>query len=397
MQPLSDEDLPVLHPPLDDFRPTASGEPPLGRAAEWVNTTWQGQPARRELNTMPQWADSCWYWLRYMDPHNDKLPFSPEQEQTWGPVDLYVGGAEHAVLHLLYARFWHKVLYDCGMVHTKEPFQKLFNQGMVLAYSYTDAAGKFYSPEQAEQRDGRWFVKGTETPLSSQIEKMSKSRLNVVTPDDIANEFGADTLRMYEMFMGPLDQAGPWQTAGVQGIYRFLERVWRLFIDDQDQLRTGAAMSAEAVRALHLAVKETTTAIEGMRFNTPIAKMMELVNAAKGNPLTPEAQSAFLRILHPWAPHLAEELWRRCGNTASVYGQPWPEWDEAALQQETLEIAVSVNGKLRGTIRAARGLDREALIALALGNTGVQKHLEGKERLKDIVVPDKMVNFVVKQ
>lgn len=394
--PVDTADLPVLHPPLDDFRPTASGEPPLARAEDWVKTQYQGQAARRETNTMPQWAGSCWYWLRFMDPQNTELPFSAEQEQKWGPVDLYVGGAEHAVLHLLYSRFWHKVFYDCGLVHTKEPFQKLFNQGMILAFSYQDAMGKYHSPEQVELRDGKHFVKGTDTEVKTQIEKMSKSRLNVVSPDDVVRQFGADTLRMYEMFMGPLDQSGPWQTAGVQGIFRFLERTWRLFVDDQDQIRVGSSLSPEVNRALHTAIKEATQGIEELRFNTPIAKMMELVNACKGEPLTPEAQVQFLTILSTYAPHLADELWQRTGHSGSLYGQSWPVWDEAALRQDTIEIAISVNGKLRGTMTAARDLDIETLGNSAQENPNVLRHLEGKTIVKRIVVLNKMVNFVVK-
>jgi leucyl-tRNA synthetase len=390
------EDLPVLHPELDDFRPTSSGEPPLARAEAWVKASYLGQPARRETNTMPQWAGSCWYYLRYMDSDNTVLPFSPEAEARWGPVDLYVGGAEHAVLHLLYARFWHKVLYDCGLVSTREPFQKLYNQGMILGYSYKDAQGKYYKAESCEERDGGWFVKETGVPLQVQIEKMSKSKLNVVNPDEIVAQFGADTLRMYEMFMGPLDQAAPWQTAGVQGIYRFLERTWRLFVDEQDALRTGTTQTEEVTRALHAAIKEASLGFEAMRFNTPIARMMELVNSCKGEPLTRSAQEDFIKILHPYAPHLAEELWFRLGYRTSVYGEPWPAWDEAVLETAQIEVAVQVSGKLRGTIRVQRDADREQMLAEARANPNVARYLEGKTIVKEIVVPGRMVNFVIK-
>jgi leucyl-tRNA synthetase len=391
------EDLPVILPEIDEFKPTESGDPPLGRAADWVNTTWQGQPARRELNTMPQWAGSCWYWLRYMDAHNPDRPFAPEKEALWGPVDLYVGGVEHAVLHLLYARFWHKVMFDAGWVHTKEPFQKLFNQGMILAYSYQDAAGKYYSPEAVEERGGTWFVKGSDTAVATQIEKMSKSRLNVVNPNDVVEEFGADALRLYEMFMGPLEQVKPWQTAGVQGVYRFLERVWRLFVDEEtDTLRVGTELSPEANRALTVAIKEAGEGIEAMRFNTPIAKMMELVNACKGQPLPRDAAERFLLILHPWAPHIAEELWARLGHSTSLYGHPWPSYDPAALVVNTVTIAVQVNGKLRGTFDAPRGADRDTLLAAARVQENVARYLDGLAIIKEIVVPDKLVGFVVK-
>ncbi len=392
-----DENLPVLLPEIDEFRPTATGEPPLGRAVEWVNTTWNGQPARRELNTMPQWAGSCWYWLRYMDASNPAAPFSPEKEKLWGPVDLYVGGVEHAVLHLLYARFWHKVLYDAGWVHTKEPFQKLFNQGMILAYSYQDAAGKFYHPEDVEERDGAWVVKATGTSVVTQIEKMSKSRLNVVNPSDVVEQFGADALRLYEMFMGPLEQVKPWQTSGVQGVYRFLERVWRLFVDEEsDALRLADSITPDVNRALHAAIKEAGEGIEAMRFNTPIAKMMELVNSCKGQPLDRPSAECFLLILHPWAPHIAEELWRRLGHPTSIYGQPWPAFDPAALVASTVTIAVQVNGKLRGTFDIAPGTDREVLLQNARAVENVAKYLEGASVLKEIVVPGKLVGFVVK-
>ncbi len=391
------EDLPVLLPPLDDFRPTPAGDPPLGRAADWAQTTWNGQPARRELNTMPQWAGSCWYYLRYMDPHNTGLPFSPEQEQKWGPVDLYVGGVEHAVLHLLYARFWHKVLYDCGLTHTKEPFQRLFNQGMILAHSYQDAQGKYWYPEQCELRDGQWVVKDTGAPVRTEVEKMSKSRYNVVNPNDVVAEYGADALRLYEMFMGPLEAVKPWQTSGVLGVYRFLERVWRMFVDET----TGETRAAEAPlnvdqrRALHAAIKETTEGIEALRLNTPIAKMMELVNAMRGAALPKDDARDFLLLLHPFAPHAAEELWDRCGFAEPLYGHPWPAWDPAALVVDTVEIAVQVGGKLRGTFAASRSASKDELLAAARAVENVAKHLEGRTITKEIVVPGKLVGFVV--
>ncbi|MDP2317367.1 MAG: leucine--tRNA ligase [Pseudomonadota bacterium] len=391
------EDLPVMLPELEDFRPTASGEPPLGRAKDWVQTTWKGQPARRELNTMPQWAGSCWYWLRYMDAKNPDQPFAPEKEKLWGPVDLYVGGVEHAVLHLLYARFWHKVLYDCGWVHTKEPFQKLFNQGMILAFSYQDANGKYYKPDQVEERDGTWYVKGTDIVAKTQIEKMSKSRYNVVNPDEVVEGWGGDALRLYEMFMGPLEQVKPWQTSGVQGVYRFLERVWRLYVDEEtDALRVGDTLTTDTRRALHVAIKETTEGIEALRLNTPIAKMMELVNTAKGQALPRAEAEAFLLLLHPFAPHIAEELWARLGHTTSIYGHPWPKWDPTALVVDSVPIAVQVLGKLRGTFQAAPGATNAELLEGARAVENVAKHLEGKTIVKEIVVPGKLVNFVVK-
>ncbi len=390
------DDLPVELPPLEDYRPTADGQPPLARAEAWMNVTVAGEPARRDANTMPQWAGSCWYYLRYMDPKNLELPVSPEQERKWGPVDLYIGGAEHAVLHLLYARFWHKVLYDVGLVHTKEPFQKLYSQGMVLAHSYQNAAGKYHYPSECEERDGAWYLRGSDTPITQQVEKMGKSKLNSVDPMDVVQQFGADTLRLYEMFMGPLDQSGPWLTSGTQGVYRFLERVWRLFVDDAGETRVGTSLSDEARRALHLAIKETGEGIEALRLNTPIARMMELVNTLRGQPLPAEDAEKFLLILHPYAPHLAEELWSRTGHPGSIYGVTWPSYDSAALERDTLEIPVQVNGRLRGTFRAPKGADRESLLSAARELESVRRHLEGLTVVKEVVVPDKMVNFVVK-
>ena len=249
-------DLPVQLPPLDDFRPTATGEPPLGRATDWVNTTFNGQPATRELNTMPQWAGSCWYWLRYRDAHNPDMPFSPEKEKLWGPVDLYIGGVEHAVLHLLYARFWHKVLYDCGLVHTKEPFQKLFNQGMILAYSFEDAAGKFYHPEDVEDvGDGAWVTRESRVPVKTQIEKMSKTKMNVVNPNDVVDQFGADALRLYVMFVAPPEKEVEWSDTGLEGSFRFLARVWRMVDHWNETIAGEAAASPQGRETLNPAEK----------------------------------------------------------------------------------------------------------------------------------------------
>ena len=392
------EDLPVELPHVDDYKPTADGRPPLARATEWIATEHDGAPVTRETNTMPQWAGSCWYYLRYMDPHNDQAAFDPDKERYWGPVDLYIGGVEHAVLHLLYARFWHKVLYDCGLVHTVEPFQRLFNQGMILAYSYRDAAGKYHPPEDAEQRGDTWFLKGTDTPLQSQIEKMSKSKYNVVNPDDIVERFGADTLRLYEMFMGPLEQVKPWQTSGCDGIHRFLARAWRLFVDEE----TGAARpfgvtSDEAGRALHLAIKETTEGIEALKFNTPISRMMEFVNAATPDTPCKEDAAAFVRILSPYAPHLGEELWDRLGLRAE-HGElsyvPWPAWDEGALAEDTVQVVVQVGGKVRAKLEVPADMGKDELQALAMADPKVVRHLEGKTVRKVIVVPGRLVSVV---
>ena len=394
---VSEQDLPLTLPHIDAYKPTADGRPPLARAEAWLNTTHNGQPATRETNTMPQWAGSCWYYLRYMDPRNDEAAFDPEKEQYWGPVDLYIGGVEHAVLHLLYARFWHKVLYDCGLVHTKEPFKKLFNQGMILANSYQDQRGKYYHPSEVEQRGKSWFVNGTDSELEIQLEKMSKSKKNVEDPLDIIKQYGADSLRTYEMFMGPLDQVKAWQTSGCEGVFRFLSRVWRLFVDqDTNELRAFGDAPEKARKALHQAIKDTTEGINSLKFNTPVSRMMEFVNACGGKLPSKEEAEKFVLILSPYAPHLAEELWQRLGHAESLSFAPWPTHDESALIDDTLEIAIQVMGKMRGTIQIPNGADKDTVLEQARNNPNVARHLEGKTIIKEIYVPGRLVNFVAK-
>ena len=389
-------DLPVVLPHVDEYKPTADGRPPLARATDWLEVDgWT-----RETNTMPQWAGSCWYYLRYMDPHNTDLPFAVEAEDYWGPVDLYIGGIEHAVLHLLYARFWHKVLFDCGLVHTPEPFQKLFNQGMILAFSYKDADGKYYLPEDCEERDGQWFVKTTGKPVDTQIEKMSKSKYNVVNPNDVVDEYGADALRLYEMFMGPLEQVKPWQMSGVEGVYRFLARAWRLFVNDEGELNPAIGdhpRDRELSKSINIAVKGVTEGIEELRFNTPISRMMEFVKLATGRTLLPrDVMSTFVQILAPYAPHLAEELWERMGNDESLAFHPWPQVDESALAEDTVTLAIQVRGKRRGEIEVPADASKEHVLALAKAVPNVARHLEGMQIVKEIVVPGRLVNLVVK-
>ncbi|MED5372465.1 MAG: leucine--tRNA ligase [Myxococcota bacterium] len=394
--------LPVTLPHIDEYKPTADGQPPLARAEDWLFVDQDGRKLRRETNTMPQWAGSCWYYLRYMDPHNTELPFSPEAENYWGPVDLYIGGVEHAVLHLLYARFWHKVLYDCGLVSTVEPFQKLFNQGMILAFSYQDEAGKYYHPDAVEERDGEWFTKEGGVPVSTQIEKMSKSKYNVVNPNDVVAQYGADALRIYEMFMGPLEQVKPWQMAGVEGVYRFLARAWRLFIDEdsgelRESIREDVKADAELRRSLHTAIKQMSEGIEDLRFNTPVSRMMEFVKVAGQRDTLPKAElESFVQILAPYAPHLAEELWEKLGHSESLAFEPWPEFDPKALVEDTVKIAVQVQGKVRGTLEAPRESSKEELLALAKELDNVKRHLEGKAIVKEIVVPGRLINLVVR-
>ncbi len=560
------KDLPVTLPELEDYRPTADGQPPLARAIEWMNTVDPdtGKPARRETNTMPQWAGSCWYFLRFCDPRNDDAAWSAEAEAYWMPVDLYVGGAEHAVLHLLYARFWHKVLFDAGYVSTKEPFQKLFNQGMILACSYKEFSGKYRYPTEVakkveqgtcrtiadtekgyadfeihyldepipsevihndayewgqilwaskiytvngvriekriinidggeleadvafakdsgeflpkrswfyvlediqgkyivsssyvfehgneyaiddsgtkiqlrshtrgpvffksdrgilydinfvEQRkevaSGRlmewWLHKVTgETltpvkPIQLQIEKMSKSRYNVVNPDEVIKNHGADAMRLYEMFMGPLDREKPWTDEGVHGVSRFLRRVWNLLIGDDGRLSPRIAIGAgdePLKKQLHKTMKGVGEDIEKLLFNTAIAKMMEFLNAAMKAPTVDKAWvEQFVLVLSPFAPHLAEELWERLGHTRTLAYEPWPRYDESLLTEDTVEIPVQINGKVRSRITVAVDAPNDAVLALAKADEIVARNLDGKQIVKEIVVPGKLINLVVR-
>ena len=396
-------DLPVMLPELDEYKPTPDGRPPLARATEWVKVTdpETGKPAKRETNTMPQWAGSCWYFLRFCDPDNDEAAWSKEAESYWMPVDLYVGGAEHAVLHLLYARFWHKVLYDAGHVSTKEPFQKLFNQGMILAHSYKDSAGKYYYPHEAEKVDGEWRVKATGTPLLVLVEKMSKSRYNVVNPDTVVEEYGADSMRLYEMFMGPLEREKPWTDEGIQGVHRFLKRVWALFVDEETGglhpriVEEGGDGSIR--RVLHRTIKEVTNDIENLQFNTAIARMMEFVNAAmKAEAIDKEWMEQFVLVLSPFAAHVGEELWERLGHGGTLAYEAWPRHDEAILAEDTIEIPVQVNGKMRAVIEVAADADKETILAAAKAEPKLAQHVEGKRIVKEIYVSGRMVNLVVK-
>jgi leucyl-tRNA synthetase len=402
--PVPENELPVELPAIDEYRPTPDGKPPLARAGDdWLVVTLpDGRVGVRETNTMPQWAGSCWYYLRFLDSGCQTAPWSPEAEQYWMPVDLYVGGVEHAVLHLLYARFWHKVLFDCGLVHTSEPFRKLFNQGMILAYSYRDQNGKYYSPDQVEETDGAWRAMDSRVPVAAQIEKMSKSKLNVVSPDDVIDRYGADAMRLYELFMGPLEQVKPWQTSGVEGVFRFLQRVWRLIVDERSgELSpriTESATESEPVlnRHLHATIAKVLDDTENMRFNTAIAQMMIFVNEATSGASVPRSvASAFLRVLSPYAPHLAEELWSRLGETGLVVHAAWPEHDPSLMIDESVEIVVQVNGKRRDRIRVRRDADRVHIETLALQAPGVERALDGRTPKSLVVVPGRLVNIVV--
>jgi leucyl-tRNA synthetase len=397
------EALPVELPAIDEYRPTDDGKPPLARAGDdWLMVTLpDGRVGVRETNTMPQWAGSCWYYLRFLDPCNAREPWSAAAERYWMPVDLYVGGVEHAVLHLLYARFWHKVLYDCGLVHTTEPFQRLFNQGMILAYSYQDARGKYHHPSDVEERDGTAFVKGSGEPLVSQVEKMSKSKLNVVSPDEVIDQYGADAMRLYELFMGPLDQVKPWQMSGVEGVYRFLQRVWRLVVDERSgalaERVVDAPPEAEPAlqRTLHATIRKVLEDTEALRFNTAIAQMMIFVNEATSSATLPRAiVRDFLRVLAPYAPHLGEELWARLGAADLIAAATWPAHDPALCEELTVELAVQVNGKRRDAITVPRDADAALIERLALASDGVVRTLDGRTPKKVIVVPGRLVNIV---
>ncbi|MGE5185545.1 MAG: leucine--tRNA ligase, partial [Acidobacteriota bacterium] len=397
-------ELPVVLPQIDEYKPTRDGQPPLARAKDWLH--YKG--GTRETNTMPQWAGSCWYYLRFLSPNNDGVAWEPDEEKYWMPVDLYVGGSEHAVLHLLYARFWHKVLFDAGYVSTKEPFQRLFHQGMIHKTSFRDlATGKYHYDTDVEQREGQWVLKATGEPVETKLDKMSKSRLNVVNPDDMANEYGADAMRLYELFMGPLEDGVEWETSGVAGTRRFLDRMWRLLVvpaqepGEIDTLTTKVSEDAPAdnkdlERALHAAIKKVTQAVTDLRFNTAIAEMMVFVNEATKATSIPRAWfEMFVKILSPFAPHLAEELWQRLGHTQSIAYEPWPAHDEAKLARDTMVIAVQVSGKLRSQIEVPLDASEAAILAAAKADDKVQAFLAGKAIKREIYVKGRLVNLVV--
>lgn len=362
-----ENELPLKLPDTDNIEPSGTGESPLANVKDWVNVYDEnGRHGLRETNTMPQWAGSSWYWLRYTDPHNSKEFASKEALDYWSPVDLYVGGAEHAVLHLLYARFWHKVLYDLGLVPTKEPFMKLVNQGMILGSNH---------------------------------EKMSKSKGNVVNPDDIVDKYGADTLRLYEMFMGPLTESVPWDEEGLHGSYKWIQRVWRLLMDDNNHLRDRVSNfnDGELTKVYNQTVKKVTEDFERMHFNTAISQLMVFVNEAyKADDLPAEYMQGFIKMISPVMPHVAEELWSQFGISDTIAYQPWPKYDPAALVENEVEMILQVNGKVRAKIKMAKDTPKEEAEKQALANDHVQKFTAGKDIKKVIVVPNKIVNIVAK-
>ena len=398
--------LPVVLPELDAFKPTADGRAPLARADEWRHTVdpETGAAAERETNTMPQWAGSCWYYLRFLSPQRADVAWDADEEQYWMNVDLYVGGNEHATLHLLYARFWHKVLYDCGLVSTKEPFQRLFHQGMIHKTSFKDARGKYYYPDQVEQKDGAWFVKDGGAPVATAFEKMAKSKYNVVNPDEMCDQYGADALRLYELFMGPLEDGIEWVTDGVSGCRRFLDRAWRLAVGDEEAGTPGRITDAvgtrpelrDVERALHAAIKRVTEAVENLRMNTAISDMMVFVNEATRVGEVPKAWfEQFVTILAPFAPHVAEELWQRLGHPESITYAPWPVCDESKLRRDTMTIAVQVAGKLRGTVEVATDAAEADILAAAKAEPKVVEFIAGRPLRREIYIPGRLVNLVV--
>lgn len=342
---------------------------------------------------MPQWAGSCWYYLRFADPQNAKAAWSKEAEKYWLPVDMYIGGVEHAVLHLLYARFWHKVLYDCGLVSTLEPFMTLRNQGLIVARSYQKSTGEYVFPEEVVERQGRYYHRSSGEEVTSQIEKMSKSKLNGVTPDDVIEEFGADSLRLYEMFMGPLEKEKLWNTDAVSGCRRFLTRLFDMAASE----KVTEGGSEEALKLGHRLVDGVTRDIEALFFNTAIAKMMEFVNDMSRLDKYPrEVLKMATKCLEPFAPHTAEEIWAMLGGKGSVSYEPWPVALPEYLHEETATYVIQINGKLRGRLDLPKGHPQEDILEAAKKDDNVARHLEGKAISKVIFVPDKLLNIVIK-
>ena len=402
--PVPEEELPLTLPEVKTYQPTGTGESPLAAIDSWVNCKCPkcGKPAKRETNTMPQWGGSCWYYLRYLDPKNNDKFCSEKAEKYWMPVDLYIGGAEHAVLHLLYARFWHKVLYDCGVVSTKEPFQRLVNQGMITSFAFQRKDKTLVPVDEVEQNaDGKYIEKATGAELEQIVAKMSKSLKNVVNPDDEIKAYGADSVRMYEMFMGPLTMSKPWSTQGIVGIHRFLEKVWSVSekpmsdIDITGKLQDKALISARKTFAQ--TIKKVTEDTATLNFNTAISQMMIFINEISKLPEVPKAMwSDFVKVLSPYAPHLGEELWEKLGNKDTIAYVQWPTFNDDFTKDDTKEIVVMVNGKLRDKFEAAPGTADDTLKATAFELPGIKKFTDGHEVVKCIVVKDKLVNIVIK-
>jgi leucyl-tRNA synthetase len=393
--PVPDADLPVRLPDVERYEPTGTGESPLAAIETWVNVRCPkcGGPAKRETNTMPQWAGSCWYYLRYLDPKNSERLVDPAFEKQWMPVDLYVGGGEHSVLHLLYARFWHKVLYDIGIVHTKEPFKKLRHQGTVLAYSYQDSMGRYHELGEIELRGDEAFLRTTGEKLKVTTEKMSKAKMNGVSPDDVVKQYGADVMRLYELFMGEFELPKPWDPRAIEGVNRFVKRVWRL-VEEWDAAKAPAG--DPHLRLRHKTIKRVTNDLERLQFNTAIAALMEYLNAlAEGgtNRATREDLLAMIRLVAPYAPHLADEAWAHLGEKGFVLEAAWPSFDDALTIDDRVTLGVQVDGKLRGSVELAADASEETARAAALAIANVAKHLEGRVIKKFIYRAGKIINI----
>jgi len=393
---MGEDELPLELPDLEKYLPGESGESPLANSTEWLNVTDKnGRKGRRETNTMPQWAGSCWYYLRFTDPKNDKMIFDRAKEQYWMPVDLYIGGAEHAVLHLLYSRFWHKVLFDLGIVSTDEPYKRLFNQGMILAFAYETETGAKISGDLVEERNGKYFHKKTGEELKQIVAKMSKSLKNVVNPDDVTSRYGADSLRLYEMFMGPLDVTKPWDDKGVKGVFGFLGRTFR-FLSNPDNIHHGEE-DTEVLKGLHHTIKKVEGDIENLRFNTAISAMMIFINiATKKGKVTRDTACTFTMILSPFAPHMAEELWNLLGVNNSLAYESWPVFNEEYLKEELFEYPVSFNGKMRFKIELPVNMPEEDIINTVLADERARKWIGSAIPSNIIVVPNRIINIVIK-
>lgn len=394
MRSLELDELPLTPPPLDDYKPAGTGQSPLAKVQSWVEMTdpRTGKKALRETNTMPQWAGSCWYYLRFCDPRNGESAWSSDAEKYWMPVDLYVGGVEHAVLHLLYSRFWHKVLFDCGLVHTAEPFTTLRNQGLVTARSYKKVQGGYLHPDEVIEKNGNFFSKETGEELISQMEKMSKSKLNGVSPDEIIEEFGADSLRLYEMFMGPFEREKLWSTDAVNGCRRFLNRFYEMVYSD----KVTDQPNLQAAKWVHRLVETVTKEIENLQFNVAIARMMEFLNGFIPLDTYPRKELKMaVQMLYPFAPHIAEELWQELGETESITYAPIPEVNPQYLIDDTAIYIVQVNGKLRGRFELPKDKTEQELMDLVRQKPEMEKHLAG-EIVKTVFVPNKLLNIVLK-
>jgi leucyl-tRNA synthetase len=396
------EELPVLLPELDDFKPTGRPGGPLEKATEWIKVRKNGREYNRETNTMPQWAGSCWYYLRFSDPRNSLQAWDPAKERYWMPVDLYVGGAEHAVLHLLYSRFWHKALFDRGYVSTMEPFTKLVNQGMILSITYRSSEGRIVPYSQIRFEEGKALHAETGEELAGETEKMSKSRGNVIPVDVPVQRYGADTTRLYEMFMGPLETTKPWSMQGVEGISRFLNRAWRMIIDETaDEARLNDKVkeitpAEEPLRVMHKTIQAVTKDMETLSFNTAISRLMEFVNFFTAQEIRPlPFMENFALLLAPMAPHISEELWQALGHKESLAYAPWPAFNPQYIQESTIEIPIQINGKVRGRIATPVDASERDIEKTALADPKIQKYIEGHTIRKTIIVPKKLVNIVI--